>query len=67
MKTKADKKQEALVRTEERKKKSALGQLVILDHRLGMGVGATKERKRLAPAACLELSDDINAMEGLKS
>jgi hypothetical protein len=39
---------EALERAEERDKRSAKQQLEVLDRRLGKGVGAKKERERLA-------------------
>lgn len=38
----------AAVIAEERKKRPALEQLALLDQRLGKGVGAVRERKRLA-------------------
>lgn len=38
----------ALAAAEERKKRSAREQLALLDQRLGKGVGAVRERKRLA-------------------
>lgn len=37
----------AVVRAEERAKRSPAQQLIVLDHRLGEGAGAVKERQRL--------------------
>ena len=38
---------EAIARAEERGKRSAKEQLALLDHRLGVGIGAVKARNRL--------------------
>ena len=42
------KKKDSVTRTEQRNNRSAVEQLALLDQRLGVNVGAHKERNRLA-------------------
>lgn len=47
MKTKEEKRQQAVARQRERDARSAEKQLALLNRRLGPGVGAKRERERL--------------------